>query len=98
LNYFEKCTRPNVSYAVHQCARFVEEPKVEHSKTIRQIVRYIHGTREGGLIIKPDQQKGLEVYVDADFAGTWDREDTSNKDTARSRHGYFISYNGVPIT
>lgn len=48
--------------------------------------------------MKPDKQKGLEVYVDADFAGNWDKIDTTNRDTARSRHGYYICYNGVPIT
>ena len=98
LNYLEKSTRPDISYATHQCARFVEDPKVEHAKAIRQIARNIHGTKEEGLVIKPDRQKGLEVYVDADFARTWDKEDTANRDTARSRHGYFICYNDVPIT
>jgi len=98
LNYLEKSTRPDISYAAHQCARFVEDPRVEHTKAVRQIARYIQGTKDKGLIIKPDKQKGLEVYFDADFAGTWDKIDTTNRDTARSRHGYFISYNDVPIT
>lgn len=26
LNYLEKGTRPDISYATHQCARFVEQP------------------------------------------------------------------------
>ena len=35
--------------------------------------------------------KGLEVYVDADFAGNWDPTEPENDaDTARSRHGYII--------
>ena len=38
------------------------------------------------------------MYVDSDFAGTWDREDLTNRDTVWSRHGYFICYNNVPIT
>ena len=98
LNYLEKSTRPDISYSTHQCARFVEDPKVEHSKAIRQITRYIQGTADKGIVMKPDKQKGLEVYVDADFAGNWDKIDTTNRDTARSRHGYYICYNGVPIT
>jgi hypothetical protein len=28
--------------------------------------------------------------VDADFAGKWDPEETEDRDTARSRHGYLI--------
>ena len=98
LNYLEKGTRPDISYSSHQCARFVQEPKKEHGAAIRQLVRYLIGTKDKGMIIKPDLSKGLEVHVDSDFAGNLDKDDTSSKDTARSRHGYFISYNGVPIT
>ena len=35
--------------------------------------------------------------MDSDFAGSWDKNDSLNSDTARSRHGYFITYNGVPL-
>jgi hypothetical protein len=40
----------------------------------------------------------LEVYVDADFAGNFDQKESHLRDTARSRHGYIIMYEGVPIT
>jgi len=26
INYYEKCTRPDISYQAHQCARFVDSP------------------------------------------------------------------------
>jgi hypothetical protein len=35
--------------------------------------------------------------VDAEFSGNWDSEETDDKDTARSRHGYLIYYAGCPI-
>ena len=35
--------------------------------------------------------------MDADFAGNWDRSETNDPDTARSRHGFIISYAGCPI-
>ena len=38
-----------------------------------------------------------EVHVDADFVGNWDPADTGNLDTAKSRHGYCITYAGCPI-
>jgi len=98
LNYYEKCTRPDISYQAHQCARFVDSPKIEHGEAIRWIGRYIHGTRHEGIIYTPDCSRGLEVYVDADFAGNFDRLDSQNVDTARSRHGYIITYAGMPVT
>jgi len=87
----------HIPYQAHQCVRFVDSPKFEHGEAIRWIGRYIHGTRHEGIIYTPDSSKGLEVYVDADFAGTFDRQDTQNVDTARSRHGYIITYAGMPI-
>ena len=97
LNYLEKSTRCDISYITHQCARFTEEPKESHAKALRWLSRYLKGTRNKGLIMKPDESRGLELYVDADFAGNWDKNDTSNVDTARSRHGYIIKYMGCPI-
>ena len=47
--------------------------------------------------MKPKPNKGLEVHVDADFAGNWDAKECLDPDTARSRHGYFIFYEGCPI-
>jgi hypothetical protein len=38
------------------------------------------------------------VYVNADFAGNFDRRESHLRDTARSRHGYIIMYEGVLIT
>ena len=69
LNYLEKGSRPDLSYSVHQCARFAAHPKIKHSKAIRRIVRYLVGTMDKGTTIKPDKTKGLQVHVDADFAG-----------------------------
>ena len=97
LNYLEKSTRPDISYAVHQCARFTEEPKIEHGKAVRWIARYLKGTRNKGVILKPIANKELEMYVDADFAGNWKRDDANNRDNARSRHGYFVMYKNCPI-
>jgi len=98
LNYLERGTRPDISYAVHQCARFSNDPKKEHGDAIRWIARYLKGTRDKGMILKPDLSKSFEVFVDADFSGNWDRKIASeDPDTARSRHGYIITYAGCPI-
>ena len=48
---------------------------------------------------RADITRGLEVFVDASFAGNWDKKDaqTGDRDTARSRHGYIILYYGCPL-
>ena len=98
LNYLGKCSRPDIAYAVHQCARFSGDPKVEHGKAVMWIGRYILATRDKGIILTPSGEESFEVMVDADFAGKWDPfEAESNTDTARSRHGYIVSYAGCPM-
>jgi len=97
LNYLEKGSRPDIAFIVHQCARFCETPKVEHGNAIRWVVKYLKGTRNRGVILNPNSDLGLEVFVDADFAGNWDPKEFTDRDTARSRHGYIIQFAGCPI-
>jgi hypothetical protein len=98
LNYLEKATRSDIAYAAHQCARFVDNPRKEHGAAVRWLARYLKGTRDKGMVYRPDPTRGLEVYVDSDFAGNWNKDEAAtDRDTARSRHGYIIMYNGCPI-
>ena len=61
LNYLEKSSRPDIAYAVHQCTRFCSEPKEDHVKAVMHLGKYLQGTKEQGIIIKPDKQKSFEV-------------------------------------
>ena len=98
LLFLEKSTRPDLTYAVHQCARFSHDPKVEHGNAVKCIGRYLKGTLDQGLIMKPDPNCKLDLHVDADFAGNWDKEiAATDPATAQSRHGYVLRYCGIPI-
>ena len=98
LNYLEKSTRPDIAYAVHQCARFSADPKVEHGQAIKWLGRYLYGTRSKGLIMKPDDNATLEMYVDSDWSGNWDPSiAATDSSTARSRHGFVVKYCGCPL-
>jgi hypothetical protein len=98
LNFLEKSTRPEIAYAVHQCARFASNPRESHANAIKYLCRYLLGTKDKGIILRPDVTKSFEVHVDCDFAGNWNKEDAMNDpSTAKSRTGYVISYAGCPI-
>jgi hypothetical protein len=98
LNFLANSSRADIAYATHQIARFVASPKVEHGKAIEWVVRYLIGTKKQGYRILPDENKGVELHADADFAGNWDPSLAGEDiDTARSRHGYVLSFAGVPI-
>jgi hypothetical protein len=56
------------------------------------------GNAGQGTIMKPMSDKDLEVFVDASFCGNWDpKEAATDRNTARSRHGYIIKYAGYPL-
>ena len=74
LNFLEKSTRPDLAYAVHQCARFSANPKASHAQAVKQIGRYLLANRDKGIILKPDASMALEDWVDADVCGNWNRE------------------------
>lgn len=98
LGYIEKGSRPDIAYPTHQCARFCSDPRELHARAIRWLGRYLKGTADKGTILKPDKTRGLEVFVDSDFAGNWDKKIAAqDPDTARSRYGYIIMYAGCPI-
>jgi hypothetical protein len=98
LNFLEKSTRPDIAYAVHQCARFTANPKLSHAEAVKNIVRYLKGTSRMGIILN-HHEKPLECYADASFGGDWNRATASHDvSTAKSRTGYVILYCGCPIT
>jgi hypothetical protein len=97
LNFLEKSTRPDIAYAVHKCARFCQDPKVEHTKAFKLSVRYLKGTHDKGIICCPSTES-FNCYCDADFAGNWNPEIAEEDSiTARSWTGYVVMYAGFPI-
>jgi hypothetical protein len=97
LNFLEKSSRPDISFAVHQCARFCQEPKIEHTAAVKRIGRYLLGTKDKGIIARPDHTS-LHCFCDASFAGEWVRELAQyDPTTARSRTGFVVTYAGCPV-
>ena len=89
----------DISFTVHQAARFTHSPKVSHEDAVLRIVRYLWGTATDGLIHCPDFDKfSVDCYVDADFAGLWGVESPDDPISVKSRTGYVIMVAGCPVT
>jgi hypothetical protein len=97
LNYLAQMTRPDISMAVHNCARFTTAPTYLHEQAIKRIGRYLYTTSTRGLIYRPTPDGNLDMFVDADFAGTWHKEFSHLRDCVMSRTGFVILYHGCPI-
>ena len=99
LNFLEKSTRLDISVSVHQCARFSERPKRCHAEAVKRIGRYLLATRDKGLVIRPNELRLFDCWVDADFTGNWLKRDAHvDPMTSKLRSGWLIRFAGVPIT
>ena len=93
----EKSTRPDIAYAVLQCARFSSNLKKLHTKAVIHLCSYLACTKDKELQIKPNNDS-KQCWVDSDFCGLWNRDWAEyNKMTAWLQMGYFITYAGLPI-
>ena len=97
LSYIQAMIRPDITMAVQQCARFCTDPKQDHEEAVKRICRYLLKTRDKGLILRPDKSKGLECFVDADWAGSWSYQSSMDPLSTHSRTGFVILYAGCPI-
>jgi hypothetical protein len=97
LNYLASSTRPDIAFAVHQCAKFTTNPKRIHELAIHRIVRYLKSTADKGFILRPSHPPNLDCYVDAGFAGTWTTATSACPSSVRSRTGYVITFASCPV-
>ena len=97
LLYLSTNTRPDISFAVSQVARFNHNPKRSHASAIKTIVRYLHRTHDKGMIVRLTGDLSIDCYVDADFAGLHGRDPDYAPTSAKSRTGYIITLGGCPI-
>ena len=99
LNYLVNSTQPDLAYSVHQCARFSNDPKRSHEQAVKRILRYLlylKRTETMGIRFLPSQSKSLKVYVDASFAGDWNKVWSEEPTSVISRTGYLIKYGTCP--
>jgi hypothetical protein len=97
LLYLSGHSRPDIAFAVHQCARFTFNPTRRHEVALIRIGRYLKGTMEKGMIMTPTAEPRVDCYPDADFAGLYGHEDVQDPHCVRSRTGYVITAFGCPV-
>ena len=82
---------------VHHVAKFSNNPKVSYDAAVKRIGKHLLGTEDKGLTHKPDSSKGLEIFLDADFAGGFDKAVAEDSASVHSRTGFVIKYAECPI-
>jgi hypothetical protein len=90
LLYLSTKTRPDITYAVSNVAKFCDAPNVQHWNAVKRIFRYLRGTTQYGLLYNRASCSILTGFSDADFAGDIaDRKSTS---------GYNFQLSGAAVS
>jgi len=97
LLYLSSNSRPDLTFAVSQVARFSHSPRKSHGQALKKIIRYLIETSDMGIRFEPKPGKGLDCYVDADFAGLFGYEDDQDPTSVKSRTGFVLTLFGCPI-
>jgi len=92
--YLACFTRPDIAYAVNQCAKHMSNPGLTHVTTAKRILRYLAGTKQLGLRYTRtnDNERAnlLTSFADSDHAG--------DPDSRRSVTGYVQLLNGAAVS
>jgi len=97
LQYVQGHTRPDISFAVSQCSRYIHWHTNMHITALKRIGRYLLKTSDKGIILKHTPELTIDCYVDADFAGLWNKEDHDDENCIKSRTGYVLCISKCPV-
>jgi len=70
-------TRPDIAFAVSLVSQFMHSPCEEHLDATHRILRYLKSCPGKGLLFKKGENRAVEAFTDADWAGPGDRKSTS---------------------
>ncbi|XP_066385099.1 secreted RxLR effector protein 161-like [Miscanthus floridulus] len=84
--------RPDIAFAVGYISRFMKDPREDHWATVKQLLCYVKGTVDHGIIFPKTGRSRLQltVFSDADMAG-----DINGR---RSTSGVLVFLESVPIS
>ena len=88
--YIATCTRPDISYAVRELARYMSNYGQQHYDAAKHLLRYLQGTRSRGLVYgqTPNLYPLFRAFSDSDWAMSKGR---------RSVSGFIIKCASAPI-
>lgn len=89
--YLSNCTRPDISFAVRELAKFMSNYGAKHFEAAKHLLRYLQGTRARGIIYgnSPCPTPIFRSFADSDWAMSECRKSVS---------GYIVECANGPLT
>ena len=63
-------TRLDIAFAVSCVSQFMHSPSKSHLDAVYWILKYLKGTLGRGLLFQKNEERKVEVYVDANWVGS----------------------------
>ncbi|GJU20487.1 hypothetical protein Tco_1153829 [Tanacetum coccineum] len=83
-------TRPDLSYSVGLLSRFMQEPKEQHMKAIKKVLRYVKGTKDYEITYKHNEGNKIYGYSDNSYG--------VNTQEGKGTTGIIFYYGESPIS
>ena len=64
---------------------------------MKRIGRYLKATRDRGLVLNPSKVLKIDCYPDADFAGMYGHENSTDPSCVKSQTGFVITVANCPV-
>ena len=90
LMYAQVCTRPDIAFAVGMLGRYQSNPRMDHWRATKKVMRYLKGTKDYMLIYRRTEDLEVVGYSDSDFAGC--------VDSRKSTSGYIFMFAGGVVS
>jgi hypothetical protein len=89
--YLSTCTRPDISFAVRDLAKFMSNFGSKHYEAAKHLLRYLQGTRSWGIVYgnTPDPFPLFRCFTDSDWATSQNRKSIS---------GFIVECGNGPIS
>ena len=98
LSFLSGFTRPEMSIAAHQEAKFSLKDKECNDISLQCAINHLLNSTDEGLLIKTHMNEGLEVLVDAAFARVFDTSNAKDPTLVHSRTRFIIKHTDCTIT
>ena len=72
LMYAQTCTKPDISFAVGMLGRYQSNPRMDHWKAAKKVMRYLQGTKDFMLTFKRSDNLEVIGYSNSNFVGCID--------------------------
>jgi hypothetical protein len=90
LMYLANSTRPDIAFAVNLLARHSAKPTQRHWTGVKNIFRYLNGTKDLGLFFKKNLDPSMIGYTDAGYL--------SDPHNGKSQTGFVFLHGGTAIS